>query len=203
MRGIFSTGEQSFEQRANERGTTRPFPDRSSFFKKILTGPRAVRAELSTRGPRALAAADLLSRHAWTTRELDARGCAGAARRADVAAAVVADLVARGYLDDAAFARHWVATRAERAATVPPACAPELVARGVATPLIDAALAGATTADALERARAVARRRLPALQRADRARAAARLRDHLLRRGYAASIVAQVVRECVGARLDD
>ena len=31
-----------------------------------------------------------------------------------VAAEVVADLVGRGYVDDAAFARHWVETRAAR-----------------------------------------------------------------------------------------
>ncbi len=31
-----------------------------------------------------------------------------------VAAEVVADLVGRGYVDDAAFARHWVQTRAAR-----------------------------------------------------------------------------------------
>jgi len=55
----------------------------------------------------------------------------------------------------------------------------------------------------LERARAVARRRLPALQRGDPARAAARLRDHLLRRGYPVSVVTRVVRECVGLRLED
>jgi len=67
----------------------------------------------------------------------------------------------------------------------------------VATPLVDAALAAGGD-DEVERARAVARRRLPALRRADRARAAARLRDHLLRRGYSAAIVARVVRESVG-----
>jgi SOS response regulatory protein OraA/RecX len=31
-----------------------------------------------------------------------------------VATAVIDDLVARGYLDDATFARHWVTTRAVR-----------------------------------------------------------------------------------------
>jgi len=73
----------------------------------------------------------------------------------------------------------------------------------VATALVEAALAVAGEDGEFERARAVARRRLPALQRGDRARAAARLRDHLLRRGYAASVVARVVRECVGLRLED
>jgi regulatory protein len=120
----------------------------------------------------------------------------------DVADDVVADLTARGYLDDEAFARHWVAARAPRGYG-PARLRAELRARGVDTALIEAALAGVSDDGELERARAVARRRLPALQRGDRARAAARLRDHLLRRGYPASVVTRVVRECVGLRLED
>ena len=120
---------------------------------------------------------------------------------APVAAEVLADLTARGYLDDAAFARHWVATRSARGYG-PARLRAELRARGVAGSLVDAALA-AQGDDELERARAVARRRLPALQRADRTRAAARLRDHLVRRGYSAAVVARVVRESVGLPLED
>ena len=120
---------------------------------------------------------------------------------APVAAEVLADLTARGHLDDAAFARHWVATRSARGYGSARLRA-ELRARGVAGSLVDAALA-AQGGDELERARAVARRRLPALQRADRTRAAARLRDHLVRRGYSAAIVSRVVRESVGLRLED
>jgi len=120
---------------------------------------------------------------------------------APVAAEVLADLTARGYLDDAAFARHWVDTRSARGYGSARLRA-ELRARGVAGSLVDAALA-AQGDDELERARAVARRRLPALQRADRTRAAARLRDHLVRRGYSAAVVSRVVRESVGLRLED
>jgi len=120
---------------------------------------------------------------------------------APVAAEVLADLTARGYLDDAAVARHWVATRSARGYGSARLRA-ELRARGVAGSLVDAALA-AQGDDELERARAVARRRLPALQRADRTRAAARLRDHLVRRGYSAAVVARAVRESVGLRLED
>jgi regulatory protein len=115
---------------------------------------------------------------------------------------VVADLTARGYLDDAAFARHWVAARGARGYG-PARLRVELRARGVTTALVDAALAGTAEDGELECARAVARRRLPALQRGDRARSAARLRDHLLRRGYAAAVVARVVRECVGLPVED
>jgi len=114
----------------------------------------------------------------------------------------VADLTARGYLDDDAFARHWVAARGSRGYG-PGRLRAELRARGIDIPLIEAALADASEDGELERARAVARRRLPALQRADRARAGARLRDHLLRRGYPASVVVRVVRECVGLPVED
>jgi regulatory protein len=79
----------------------------------------------------------------------------------------------------------------------------ELRARGVAAPLVEAALAGVSDDRELERARTVARRRLPALLRSDRAKAAARLRDHLLRRGFAAPLAARVVRECVGHAVED
>jgi regulatory protein len=107
---------------------------------------------------------------------------------------VVAELIARGYLDDAAFARHWVEARGARGYG-PGRLRAELRARGVAPALIEAALAAMLPDADLERARAVARRRLPALRRAGPQRAAARLRDHLLRRGYSASIVARVLRE--------
>jgi regulatory protein len=79
----------------------------------------------------------------------------------------------------------------------------ELRARGVAAALIDAALAELEADAELERARAVARRRLPALQTVQSERVAARLRDHLLRRGYAASVVARVVRESLGRRFEE
>ena len=109
----------------------------------------------------------------------------------------MADLVARGHLDDAAYARHWVATRFPRgygAARL----RSELRARGVAPRVIDAALATIDGADPLMRASELARRRLPALRRGRPERVAARLRDYLLRRGFAASVVMRVVREVTG-----
>ena len=111
----------------------------------------------------------------------------------------MADLVARGHLDDAAFARQWVATRSARGYGAGRLRA-ELRARGVDPALADAALGALDPADALERARAVAARRRSALRGDDAIRAAARLRDHLLRRGYPAGVVARVVRETLGAR---
>jgi regulatory protein len=113
-----------------------------------------------------------------------------------VAARVVADLTARGYLDDAAFARRWVETRSARGYG-PARLRAELRSRGVAAALIDAALAGDAAAD-LEQARAVGRRRLPALARARPERAAPRLAQYLARRGHRPEVVARVVRELLG-----
>jgi SOS response regulatory protein OraA/RecX len=50
-----------------------------------------------------------------------------------------------------------------------------------------------------ERAREAATRRLAALARRSPERAAARLRDFLLRRGYAAAVVRDTVRELTAA----
>ena len=140
-----------------------------------------------------LVAADLLSRRAWTCAEL-ARRLQRRGAPPGVAADVVADLLSRGHLDDAAFANQWVTTRSARGYGAARLRA-ELRARGVDAAIIGTVLGELDAADALERARAVAARRLPGLRNADPVRAARRLRDHLLRRGYAAGIVARVVRE--------
>lgn len=112
------------------------------------------------------------------------------------------DLTARGYLDDAAFARHWVETRAPRGYGARRLRA-ELLARGVATAVADAALLTLAPEAALERARAAGRRRLPALRRGRPERMAPRLWDYLRRRGYPDSVVARVVRELTGGRSED
>jgi regulatory protein len=121
---------------------------------------------------------------------------------AEVATEVVNDLVARGYVDDAAFARQWVSARAVRgygAARL----RMELRARGVAPPVIAAALSALGGDDVLARAREAARRRLPALRRGRPDRIVARLRDYLLRRGFSTSTVVRVVRETTGAAADE
>ena len=141
-------------------------------------------------------AADLLSRRPWSRAELEARLRRRGAS-AELAAEVVADLVSRGYLDDARFARQWVEARSARGYG-PARLSAELRARGVAAALVKAALASLEPGGELERARATARRRLPALRGARGDRAASRLRDHLLRRGFAAGTVARVVRELLG-----
>ncbi len=142
-------------------------------------------------------AADLLSRRAWTRSELATRLRRRGAP-SEVAAEVVADLTARGDLDDARFARQWVETRSARGYG-PARLAAELRARGVSVTLVRAALASRNPDAELERAREAAGRRLPSLRACSGDRAAARLRDHLLRRGFEAALVARVVRELLGA----
>jgi SOS response regulatory protein OraA/RecX len=75
--------------------------------------------------------------------------------------------------------------------------------RGVAGPLIDAALATLDRTGQLEEARRLARRRLAGLTRVAPQKAAPRLRDYLLRRGFAGGVVSQVVRESLRVRLED
>jgi len=109
----------------------------------------------------------------------------------------VDDLVARGHVDDRAFALQWVQARIARgygAARL----RIELRLRGVAPVLIEAALAGRDTEGELDQARVMARRRHAALLRSGPARAPLRLRDYLLRRGFSGSVVARVVREVAG-----
>jgi regulatory protein len=147
-----------------------------------------------------VAAGDLLARRAWTRADLTAR----LRRRGappDVAATVADDLVSRGYVDDAAFAHHWVTSRAARGVG-PARLRAELRTRGVAATLIEQALTGLDPGDQLEEARRLARRRLPALTRATPQQAGVRLRDHLLRRGFPGGVVAQVVRETLGLPAD-
>ena len=104
-------------------------------------------------------------------------------------------------MDDAAYARQWVATRAARGYGATRLRA-ELSARGVAAALVEAALAAIDRDGELDQARRLARRRLAALRRAAPEKAAARLRDHLLRRGFSGAVVIQVVRESLRVPAD-
>ena len=140
-----------------------------------------------------LAAADLLSRRPWTRADL-ARRLVRRGAPSEVALAVVADLTDRGYLNDAAFAHQWVESRSARGYGAARLRA-ELRARGVDPTVIDESVAALSPETSLDRARALARRRLPVITRARPERAAARLSEYLMRRGYAPGIVARVVRE--------
>jgi regulatory protein len=183
--------------RRRPRPGPRSEPDAGPHPATADASPRSGRGRADLDVPQArAAAADLLSRRAWTRAEL-ARRLVRRGAPPEVAATVVADLAGRGYLDDAAFARHWVEARAGRGYG-PARLRAELRARGVEPALIEAALARLPAADPLEQARSLARRRLAALGRGRPDRLAPRLRDLLLRRGFPPDTVERVVRETVG-----
>jgi regulatory protein len=137
---------------------------------------------------------DLLSRKPWSRAELTGR----LERRGappEVARDVVAGLVASGYIDDGALARQWAEGGASRRRLGSSRLRAELQKKGIARPLVEAAVRDAF-AETGEAARALeaAGRRLPALRRAGVGRAPLRLRDYLLRRGYPPEVVLRVVR---------
>jgi regulatory protein len=155
--------------------------------------PALAREPLDRRRAHA-AALDLLARKPWTRRDL-ARRLRRRGAPVDVAEAVVADLEARGYVDDRAFAATWAEGRARDRAVGRERLREELLARGVARPLAEAAIARAfQDTDELTRARVAAARRLTALRRVPPERAARRLHDYLRRRGYPGDVVRQVLR---------
>jgi len=150
-----------------------------------------------------LAAFDLLARKAWSGRELTQR----LKRRGapDVTArVVVADLVARGYVDDAAFARWWAEARARGRKVGSMRLRRELLAKGIPPDLAAAAVGAAfDEMPEAERALDAARRRLPALLRGQPGRAPARLRDYLMRRGYPPGVAASITKRLLADRLPD
>jgi regulatory protein len=163
---------------------------------------RAARAPLDAARARAVAL-ELLARRAWTRRELGARLRRRGAP-AEVAEAVVTDLEARRYVDDRAYAATWAASRAGGRAIGSRRLRQELLARGVARPLVDEAVRGAfVDADEEARARAAAERRLPALRGAASGDVARRLAGYLLRRGYPSDVVRRVVRRSCGMALPE
>jgi regulatory protein len=112
-----------------------------------------------------------------------------------VAEAVVADLEARGYVDDRAFAAVWAESRARGRSLGRQRLGGELRARGVARPLVEAAIARAfEDTTELARAQVAATRRLAILRRRAPDQAARRLHDYLRRRGYPGDVVREVLR---------
>jgi regulatory protein len=168
--------------------------------RRTARGPRE-RRELDAKAAK-LAAFDLLARKAWSARELISR----LKRRGapdEIARAVVTELAARGYVDDASFARFWAESRARGRRVGSRRLHQELLQRGIPRDLAAAAVAAAfDEASEADRCLEAGRRRLPALLRRGAERAATRLRDYLLRRGYPPSEVMRTVAALTGARSD-
>ena len=166
------------------------------------TGPAGAPRSVPTLDAKAakLAAFDLLARKSWSGRELTHRLRRRGAP-AEVAQAVVADLIDRGYVDDQAFARWWAEARARGRRVGSHRLRQELLAKGIPRAMAEAAISAAfEEVGESERALEAGRRRLPSLLRGQPARAAARLADYLLRRGYPASTVRHAVRILLAER---
>jgi regulatory protein len=160
-----------------------------------MTGsrPGASRPALDARRARAVAL-DLLARKPWTRRELGQRLRRRGAP-AEVAEAVVQEMVGRGYVDDAALAAAWAESRARDRGFGRQRLRQSLAARGAARPLVEAAVERAfAETDEVARAEAVAARRLAVLRRGAPGRLVPRLHDYLRRRGYPEEVVRRVLR---------
>ncbi|MGB7961470.1 MAG: regulatory protein RecX [Propionicimonas sp.] len=99
-----------------------------------------------------------------------------------------------GLLDDAAYARDWVAA-GERRLKSRRSLAQELSAKGIDRETIEGALAGLDDETELEVARALARRKAAATLGLDYSVRCRRLAGALARRGFSGSVVALIVRE--------
>jgi regulatory protein len=104
-----------------------------------------------------------------------------------------------GLVDDAAYASAWVETRHSGRGLARRALAHELRHRGVADPVVSAALDGLDAERELATARALVARRLSATRGLDPAARVRRLSGLLARKGYPAGLSYQVVREALAA----
>lgn len=120
--------------------------------------------------------------------------------RRNVPVEAVDEVVARfsdvGLLDDAAYARDWVAG-GERRLKSRRSLTQELSAKGVDRETIEGALAGLDDEAELEVARALARRKAAATLGLDYSVRYRRLAGALARRGFSGSVVAMIVREAL------
>jgi len=113
------------------------------------------------------------------------------------AAEAVGALVASGLIDDEAFARHYARTRAQRFRYGPARLARELCRLGIGAREAERAVAGALAEDGVDPVvllREAAARKLATLRDVDPRTRRQRLKTYLLRRGFAATDVIEVVK---------
>ena len=121
----------------------------------------------------------------------------------EAAAAVLDRMGEVGLVDDAAFARDWVASRQQRRHLSRTALRRELQTKGVDRDVIDEALADVGGADEHRAALDLARRRAAPMAGLPREVAYRRLGGVLARRGFSASVTARVLSEVLEARDED
>lgn len=124
----------------------------------------------------------------------------------DVAGAVLDRFEEVQLVDDAEFARMWVASRSRSKSLARGALKRELAEKGISGDLAAEALEQVSDEDEFEAARALARRRLQSSvdlsDRAARDKQARRLVSMLARKGYSPSVGYRVVNEVIGDVLD-
>ena len=113
----------------------------------------------------------------------------------EVATRVLDRFTEVGLIDDAAFAKAWVASRQRGRGLARRALAAELHRKGIDRETAGQALETIDPDDEAEAARRLVRRKLPSLARQERAVAQRRLVGLLARRGYAAGLAVAVVRD--------
>ena len=108
-----------------------------------------------------------------------------------------------GLVDDAAFAREWVAQRQEGRGLARRALAQELRRKGIDDDVAREALDGIGESDEVESARLLVQRKLRSVRGLDADKAVRRLVAMLARKGHSSSVAYRVVREELGADLAD
>ena len=108
-----------------------------------------------------------------------------------------------GLVDDAAFAREWVAQRQEGRGLARRALAQELRRKGIDDEVAREALSEVDEADEVEAARILVRRKLRSVRGLETDKAVRRLVGMLARKGHSSGVAYRVVREELGADLAD
>jgi regulatory protein len=108
-----------------------------------------------------------------------------------------------GLVDDAAFAREWVAQRQEGRGLARRALAQELRRKGIDDEVAREALGDLDETDEVEAARMLVRRRLRSVRGLENDKAVRRLVGMLARKGHSSAVAFRVVREELGADLAD
>lgn len=108
-----------------------------------------------------------------------------------------------GLVDDAAFAREWVAQRQTGRGLARRALAQELRRKGIDDEVARDALDDVDLDDEVEAARMLVRRKLRSVRGLDKDKAVRRLVGMLARKGHSSGVAFRVVREELDADLDD